>query len=318
MPHLHYAPTSTRGSQQAAAPAVHDTQVPGYFRYAVGDFVVTALLDGYADLNIQMLTGLPADQIQSLLARSFIEGGSVVLTAVNTFLVNTGKHLVLVDAGSGNALGPTMGKLLENIRAAGYTPEEVDTLLLTHLDPDHVCGLVDNEGKPVFPNAALWAPQEDIDFRTDEKLAAAAPEGTKPFFQMVVNAIKPYLATGKLRGFKIGDTLPVGVDVIAAHGHTPGHCAYLFNSGNQTLATLGDIVHNHAVQFPHPEVAVQYYDQDQNNAIASRKALFERAAELGWVLAGTHIPFPGLGHIRREAEGYAWVPVEFGPFHVDR
>lgn len=300
-----------------AAPPAQKTQVPGYYRYASGDFEVTALYDGFVDLGTPLLKGLRADQIQSLLARMFIENSKGVQTAVNAYLVHTGSHLVLVDAGSASCFGPTLGQVQENIRAAGYKPGDVDTVLLTHLHPDHLCGVLDKAGQPAFPNATLWAAQEDVDFWLNEKVAAAAPEGNKPFFQMAMNAAKPYQATGKFRSFKAGDALLPGVSVVSTHGHTPGHSSYLFSSGRQNLLVWGDIVHSHAVQFRHPEVSLEF-DVDQKQAIATRKALFERATKAGWAIAGAHLPFPGLGHIRKESKGYAWVPVEFSPLRSDR
>lgn len=300
-----------------AAPPAQKTQVPGYYRYASGDFEVTALYDGFVDLGTPLLKGLRAEQIQSLLARMFIENSKGVQTAVNAYLINTGSHLVLVDAGSASCFGPTLGQVQENIRAAGYKLEDVDTVLLTHLHPDHLCGVLDKSGQPAFPNATLWAAQEDVDFWLNEKVAAAAPEGNKPFFQMAMNAAKPYQATGKFRSFKAGDALLPGVSVVSTHGHTPGHSSYLFSSGKQKLLVWGDIVHSHAVQFQHPEVSLEF-DVDQKQAIATRKALFERATQAGWAIAGAHLPFPGLGHIRKERKGYAWVPVEFGPIRSDR
>ena len=300
-----------------AAPPAQTTQVPGYYRHATGDFEVTALYDGYVDLGTPLLKGLRAEQIQSLLARMFLENSKGVQTAVNAYLIHTGSNLVLVDAGSASCFGPTLGQVQANIRAAGYKPEDVDTVLLTHLHPDHLCGVLDQAGQPAFPNATLWAAQEDTDFWLSEKVAAAAPEANKPFFQMAMNAARPYQAAGKFRSFKAGDALLPGVSVVSTHGHTPGHSSYLFTSGKQNLLVWGDIVHSHAVQFRHPEVSLEF-DVDQKQAIATRKALFERATKAGWAIAGAHLPFPGLGYIRKERNGYAWVPVEFGPIRKDR
>lgn len=300
-----------------AAPPAQTTQVPGYYRHATGDFEVTALYDGYVDLGTPLLKGLRAGQIQSLLARMFIESSKGVQTAVNAYLIHTGSHLVLVDAGSANCFGPALGQVQENIRAAGYKLEDVDSVLLTHLHPDHLCGVLDKTGQPAFPNATLWAAQEDVDFWLDEKVAAAAPEANKPFFQMAMNAARPYQAAGKFRSFKAGDTLLPGVAVVSSPGHTPGHSAYLFTSGKQQLLVWGDIVHSHAVQFQHPEVSLEF-DVDQKQAIATRKARFAQATRAGWAIAGAHLPFPGIGHIRKEGKAYAWVPVEFGPIRTDR
>lgn len=305
------------GFATQAAPAQVKTQVPGYYRHAIGSYEVTALYDGYVDLDTKLLKGMRAEQVQSLLARMFLQSSKGVQTAVNAYLVNTGDKLVLVDAGSASCFGPSLGQVQDNLRAAGYKPEDVDTVLLTHLHPDHLCGVLDKAGKPAFPNATVWAAQEDVDFWLNEKVAAAAPEGNKPFFQMAMAAAKPYQDAGRLRSFKAGDTLIPGVSVVSTHGHTPGHSSYLFTSGGQNLLVWGDIVHSHAVQFMHPEVSLEF-DVDQKAAIATRKALFERAARAGWAIAGAHLPFPGLGHMRKDAKGYAWVPVEFGPLRGDR
>lgn len=301
----------------AAAPAQVKSQVPGFYRYAVGDFEVTALYDGYVDLGTQLLKGMRADHIQSLLARMFIENSKGVQTAVNAYLIHTGEHLILVDAGAAGCFGPTLGQVADNVRAAGYQPEAVDSVLLTHLHPDHLCGVLDKAGRPAFPNATVWAAQEDVDFWLSETIAAAAPEGNQPFFKMARDAAAPYLAAGRFRAFKPGDDLLPGVSVVTSHGHTPGHSSYLFASKGKNLLVWGDIVHSHSVQFMHPEVSLEF-DVDQKQAIATRKALFERAAKAGWGIAGAHLPFPGLGHIRKDAKGYAWVPVEFGPIRSDR
>lgn len=231
-----------------AAPPVQKTQVPGYYRHTIGSFEVTALYDGYVDLGTPLLKGLRADQIQSLLARMFIDSSKGVQTAVNAYLVHTGEHLVLVDAGAASCFGPSLGQVLDNIRAAGYQPEQVDTVLLTHLHPDHLCGVLDKAGQAAFPKATLWAAQQDIDFWLDEKTANAAPKDNQPFFRMAMDAVRPYQSAGRLRSFTAGDTLLPGVSVVGTPGHTPGHSSYLFSSGEQKLLVWGDIVHSHAVR----------------------------------------------------------------------
>ena len=101
---------------------------------------------------------------------------------------------------------------------------------------------------------------------------------------------------------------------LPTHGHTPGHTAYLFASKSKRLLIWGDILHSHSIQFQHPEVSIEF-DTDQKQAIATREALFAQASKEAWMIAGAHLPFPGLGHIRREDSGYAWIPVEFSPIH---
>src|SRR5690606_28286155 len=131
----------TAGAQPAAPVQQNVSQVPGYYRQPVGEFMVTAVYDGFVDLDTTLLKGMRAEDMQKLFARMFVQHENGVQTAVNAFLVQGKGRLVLVDAGAAACFGPTMGSLMMNIRAAGFAPEEVDDVLLTHLHPDHACGL---------------------------------------------------------------------------------------------------------------------------------------------------------------------------------
>lgn len=301
----------------AAPPAQQKTQVPGFFRMKLGDFEVTALYDGYIDLDPKILKGASAKDIQSLLARMFLDNTPGVQTAVNGFLVHTGDHLILVDTGSATAFGPTVGAILGNIRAAGYDPAQIDTVLLTHLHADHSRGLLTADGKAAFPNAEVRVAKADADFWLDEQIAAKAPEGAQPMFKLAREAVAPYVAAGKFKTFAEGEAPVPGVVVSPSPGHTPGHSGYLFTSKGQSLLVWGDIVHNHAAQFARPEIAIEF-DIDSKQAIASRKKVFADAAKNKLWVAGAHLPFPGIGHVRAEAKNYAWVPVEYGPIRSDR
>jgi len=299
----------------AEAPAVR-TQVPGFYRLAVGDVEVTALYDGFIDLDTKILSNASPAEVQRLLARMFL-GGQKVQTAVNAFLVNAGGKLILVDAGAAKAFGPTLGYIGDNLKAAGYSPEQVDVVLLTHLHADHAAGLLGADGKPLFPNAQVRVAQADHDFWLSEEIAAKAPDGFKPFFKLARDAAAPYQAAGRWKPFAGEVEVAPSITAVDAHGHTPGHTAYLIESKGQRLLIVGDAVHSHAVQFARPEVAIEF-DSDKKKAVAARKKLFARAAKEKLALAGMHLPFPGLGHVRAEGKGYAWVPVEFSPLRSDK
>lgn len=301
----------------AAPPAQQKTQAPGFYRMALGDIEVTALYDGYIDLDPKILTGIAAPDIQGLIARMFLESTPGVQTAVNAYLVHTGTRLVLIDAGAAEVFGPTLGGVAANIRAAGYDPQQVDSVLLTHLHGDHASGLLTPEGKPLFPNADVHVAKPEADFWLDEATAAKAPAEMQPFFKAARDAVAPYAAAGRLKPFAPGEELVPGITSVAAFGHTPGHTAYLIGSGGKKLLAWGDIVHNHAVQFARPEVAIEF-DVDKTRAVATRQAIFADAARDRLWVAGAHLPFPGIGHVRAEANGYAWVPVEYGPIRPDR
>lgn len=298
------------GLSLADAPPA-SVQVPGYYHLRLGSFEVTALYDGAIDLDQKLLKNIQTPEIQRLLARQFLKGPKVQ-TAVNAYLVNTGSKLILIDAGAAKLFGPGLGNIVNNLKAAGYKPEQVDTVLITHLHGDHVNGLVSPEGQRVFPNAEVWSAKADNDFWLSEAIAAKAPAAAQGFFKMSRDAAAPYLAAGKWKTFSAdGEVLP-GIRSVDTHGHTPGHASYLIESGGDKLLVLGDLVHNHAVQFARPDVSIEF-DVDGKQAVASRKRIFARAAEEKLMVAGMHLPFPGLGHVRKEKQGYAWVPAEFAP-----
>ena len=300
-----------------AAAAPQKVQVPGYYHMAFGPMQVTALYDGYVDLAPKLLKGASAKTLQSLMARMFQESTKGVQTAVNGFLVNTGDRLVLVDTGAAGCFGPTLGNIAANLKASGYKLEDVDAVLLTHLHPDHVCGVADAAGKPLYPNATVYASQGEADFWLNKDVMASKPDGMKPFFEMAQKAVAGYQAAGKFKTFKAGDDLLKGVQVVPTPGHTPGHTSFLLSAGDKQLLLWGDIVHNHATQFARPEIAIEF-DVDSPKAIATRKALFKRAAHDKLWVGGAHMPFPGIGHVGKDGKAYRWVPVEYGPLRSDR
>ncbi|VVM37086.1 hypothetical protein PS645_00077 [Pseudomonas fluorescens] len=301
------------GVAAAQAPAQVGTQVPGYYRLAVGDYEVTALFDGYNDLSPKLLKGLTQNQIRALLARRSIETPGVQ-TAFNAFLINTGKQLILVDTGAGQCIGATAGMLSDNMKAAGYQPSQVDTILLTHLHLDHVCGLVDAQKKPLFANATVYAAKTEADYWLNPEALANAPEGAKGYFKIAQDSTAAYLAAGRFKTFDTGQSpLPGVVEATLEKGHTPGSTTYRFNSQGQSILFMGDLVHNLAVQFEHPEVSIGF-DVDGQQAIKSRARVFsDAAASKIWVTAA-HLPFPGIGHIAAQGKHFQWVPVEYGPY----
>ncbi len=287
------------------------TQVPGYYRMALGNIEVTALFDGATQLDPKLLKNTSAQEVAKLHARMFVKGPTMQI-AVNAYLINSGGKLVLVDAGAAKVLGPKLGQIVTNLKAAGHTPEQVDVVLLTHLHGDHVAGLVDAEGKAVFANAQIWSAKADNDFWLSEEIAAKAPKEFQPFFKMARDAAAPYLKIGQWKTYATDQELLPGIASVAANGHTPGHSGYLVGTGEDRLLIWGDIVHNHAVQFARPQVAIEY-DNDPKAAVATRKAIFAKAAREKLLVAGMHLPFPGIGHVRKEASGYSWVPIDFAP-----
>ncbi|NMF89263.1 MBL fold metallo-hydrolase [Aromatoleum petrolei] len=300
-----------------AAPVLADapmvkTQAPGYYRTMVGQFEVTALYDGAIELDTKLLKNAEPEDLNRMLARGFV-GNPKMQTAVNAYLVNTGGNLILVDAGAAKLFGPALGFVVDNLRAAGYEPAQVDTIILTHMHPDHIGGLGDPAAPPVFPNANVYVSVLDNDFWLSPEAAAAAKPEMQDFFRMARDIAAPYQARGKWRTFADGTEIATGVRAVKAHGHTPGHSAISIESSGQKLLIWGDIVHSHAVQFALPGVSIEF-DFDQTQAIATRRSLMYSLAASKTLVAGMHLPFPGIGHVRADGKGvYAWVPIEYSP-----
>lgn len=300
---------ATGGGALAEAPMVK-TQAPGYHRLMLGDFEITAVSDGTFKLPVlQLLAGSSPERLQQALHKGYL--GEQVETSVNAYLVNTGRKLVLIDTGAAQAFGPTLGHLQANLRAAGYAPEQVDEVYITHLHPDHVGGLLAGQAR-AFPNAVVRLDQADLDYWLSEAHMQAAPDAHKPSFQSAMAALKPYLAAGKVRGFS-GDTeLLPGIRAVTAHGHTPGHTVYQVESQGQKLMLWGDLMHVAAVQFEDPSVTIGF-DSDQAQAARQRNALYAQAAQAGYLVGVAHNAFPGIGRLRAQADGaaYTWVPLNY-------
>src|SRR5216683_4799031 len=174
----------------------HHDQAPGFYRLTVGDLEVTALYDGTGVFDQQWLNGTKATMEGVVKA---LHEDSHTLDVVDMgFLVNTGKQLILVDAGAGTWWGGgALGRLAGSLHSAGYTPEEVDRVLVTHLHSDHVGGLTTQDGKRVFPNADVYIAKAESDFWLSPEIAAKAPKDAQPFFQSAQAIAAPYIKAGK-------------------------------------------------------------------------------------------------------------------------
>ncbi|WEX79206.1 MBL fold metallo-hydrolase [Sinorhizobium numidicum] len=290
----------------AKAPQIK-SQAPGYYRIMLGDFEITALSDGTVKFPVESFYVGPKDEIAALLNKAFLE--SPVELSINAFLVNTNDRLVLIDSGSGGFFGPTLGKLVPNLVAAGYQPEQIDDVILTHAHVDHLGGLVAGE-KIVFPNATVHLNQRDADFWLSSANRDAAPEAKKDFFSMAVQALAPYRDAGRLKTFADGTEPVPGFKTILRAGHTPGHSAVAIESKGQKLVFWGDITHGDVVQFDEPDVTIGF-DEDPAAAASARDAAFAEAVKEGYLVAGAHTRFPGIGHVGTDSDNFDWVPLNY-------
>jgi glyoxylase-like metal-dependent hydrolase (beta-lactamase superfamily II) len=295
----------------AALPAArqHHDQAPGFYRLKVGDLEVTALFDGTGVFDPHWLNGTTATMDGVL--KALHEDPHVLDVADTGFLVNTGKQLVLVDVGAGTWWGGgALGRLAGSLRSAGYTPEEVNIVLVTHLHSDHVGGLTTQDGKRVFPHADVYVAKAESEFWLSPDIAAKAPKDAQPFFQNAQAIAAPYIKAGKWHTFSGSENIVDGMEIVPLSGHTPGHTGYEFSSQGQRVLFWGDIIHALRVQLQRPEVTA-IFDIDQTAAAATRHQLLTRLAREDLLIAGPHMNFPALGRLRNEGSGYSWAPVVF-------
>lgn len=295
------------GTAHAAAPMVK-TSAPGYYRMMLGDFEVTALSDGTVDLPVdKLLTNTTPAKVKKALAKAYQT--APLETSVTGYLINTGSKLVLVDTGAAKLFGPTLGALAANLKAAGYQPEQVDEVYITHMHPDHVGGLMDGD-KLVFPNATIRADKHDSDFWLDQANMDKAPADGKGFFQGAMASLNPYVKASRFSAFDGNTELVPGVKAVASRGHTAGHTSYVVESKGQKLVLVGDLIHVAAVQFDDPSITIAF-DSESKAAAVQRKATFADAAKNGYIIGATHLAFPGMGRLRANGKGYTWVPLNY-------
>ena len=290
-------------SAEASAPKATG-QVPGIYRTKVGDIQVTSIFDGGMEMGAGILLKPETSEINRLKKKAFIATDHIP-GYLNTFVVNTGNKLVLIDTGAAD-YGPGTGHLLENLQAAGYGPDDIDEILLTHGHPDHVKGLVNKAGQPVFKKAVVKISGVELDFWfSDEEKSARA--GAAAAFEAARTNLNPYKLTGQLQTFKSGADLGNGLSSVDLKGHTPGHTGFRISGGSDQLLIWGDIVHMQALQFTHPEWSLTY-DIDPAQAVKTRSKIMDEVASDKLRIGGMHLSFPGLGHVEKSQSGYALVP----------
>lgn len=291
----------------AEAP-IQKGQAPGWYRMMLGSFEITALSDGTVALPVdKLLSNVKPATVEQLLARAHLK--APVETSVNGYLVNTGSKLVLIDTGAAGLFGPTLGKLVVNLKASGYQPEQVDEIYITHMHPDHVGGLV-ADGQRAFPNAVVRADAREGGYWLSQAEMDKAPADGKGFFQGAMASLKPYVDAGKLKPFEGASELVPGIRALPAPGHTPGHTLYVVESQGHKFVAWGDLMHVAAVQFAMPTVTIAF-DTNPKAAAPARSKNFADAAAKGYFVGIAHVSFPGIGQLRADGKGYDWLPANY-------
>ncbi|HEY2184443.1 MAG TPA: MBL fold metallo-hydrolase [Xanthobacteraceae bacterium] len=268
------------------------------FRF--GNLDVRGFSDGILKTSLDFVLGMERARSEELVGGT--TDGSLFIP-VNNFLFQRNNATVLIDAGAGNTMQPTLGKLPANLQAAGIDPARVTHIVLTHLHPDHANGLVDDDGRAVYPNAEILVHAQELDFWMGEN-DGSEPDAVKRMRARNRINMKPYLE--RIRRMRDGEEV-LGCTPMLAPGHSPGHTCWRIGSGRDAFIAWGDLVHFSAIQISHPNTAVKY-DLDPDLARKSRLRMLDMLAADRLAVAGAHVNAPGLGYLRRKGASYAFEP----------
>jgi glyoxylase-like metal-dependent hydrolase (beta-lactamase superfamily II) len=284
---------------------------PGYYRFNVGDFQVTVFNDGYKIFQpVQPFWASQAspDELNSALQEEFLPIDHVMVY-YNVVLIDTGKEVLLCDTGFGKLLPTTAGHLHSQLAAAGYHPNQVTAVFLSHAHPDHYGGLIAPDGKPVFPSAKHFINEIEWSFwiQKDPDLSKTLlnAEDRKTYAQRARDTL--LTLESRFHKFQAGMEITEGVVSELAPGHTAGHTILHIQSGHDELVHMVDLAHNYVIMFHNPDWTIGV-DSDPDQAASTRKSIFEKLAATGTRVIGYHLPFPGIGHIRKKDQGFEWVP----------
>ena len=273
------------------------------FQFSVGNFKCISISDGMQPIDGDMLptffNGAAADELVVELRKHGISPDFYDLDC-NCLLIDTGSERILVDSGGGPGFDPHLGKLVTGLAAAGYQPEDINKIILTHGHRDHVCGGVDHNGDMIFPKARHFMVRGEWEFWAKEvDIAAMEPR----FIEDIEYARKCLLAVeSQLQLIEAGDEIAPGIRTISTPGHTRNHISVAVISGEERLICVADTmdvpIHIEQTSW-HPA-----WDELPAEGMRARRGLLRRAAEENALIHGFHFPFPGVGRVRADGEGW--------------
>lgn len=299
-------PQAPQGEQEApsAPSAAERARATDVRTFALGEFSATALRDGtfrFPNDNKIFGVGRTSAEVAAVLSGAGLPTDRLELS-VQPLLVQTAERVMLFDTGAGANFGPSGGKILASMDAAGISPATVTDIFISHVHGDHVGGLLNAAGGSAFPNATIHISAPEWAYLKGMSAQTAAAVGIAQHAALVA-ALTPKVA----EFVPDADIVPGAVKAVAIKGHTPGHSAYRITSRKSSLLYIGDVLHHFVVSVGRPDWTIAF-DADAAAAQVSRKTFLAESAASRQLLYAPHFPFPGLGRIQRRGADFAWKP----------
>jgi glyoxylase-like metal-dependent hydrolase (beta-lactamase superfamily II) len=299
-------------SPVSAAAPLANTQAPGWYRYNVGSYQITAVTDGRNTFKFpdSFVLNAKRDQVNEALAAAYMEKDMMTIP-YTPIVINTGSKLVVMDTGTGEANFDRSkgvgGQFHSNLKASGIDRNAVDLVVISHFHGDHINGLITPDGKPAFPNAEILVPAVEWKyFMDDGEMSRQTTERMKGVFagaRTVFDALKR-----KVTPYEAGKDVAPGITSVATHGHTPGHVSYVVASGNAKIYVQADVT-NHPALFARNPGWHAFFDQDPKMAEETRRKVYDMLVAEKMMVQGFHYPFPGVAYIEKAGSGYREIPV---------
>jgi glyoxylase-like metal-dependent hydrolase (beta-lactamase superfamily II) len=310
-----FAPGLAATAARAGA-APSGKQAPGFYRYKLGDYEITAVTDGASTFSLpeNFVLNVKKEEVGSALAAAYLDKEQISVP-YTPIVVNTGAKLIVIDTGTGEAnferSKGAAGQFQRNLAAAGLDRGAVDTVVISHFHGDHVNGLLTADNKPAFPNAEILVPRAEWTFWSDDGEMSRAPQGRMQ--ELFRNNRRVFDALGrKVTPYDWDKEVAPGIMAVATVGHTPGHTSYVISSGSSRVYVQSDVTNVPVLFARHPGWHAAF-DQDPKTAEETRRKVYDMITAEKMLIQGFHYPFPGLAHLEKAGDGYREVPAPWNP-----
>ena len=282
-------------------------QDQGFYKFELADTEVITVYDGHWDKphDAGFIANATVEETKAALKAAGQSPENLQIPFTITF-VRTGGRTIMFDSGTGAQLAPTAGRLAANMKAAGISADEIDTIIVTHFHPDHIFGLMAKEtNAEIYPDAEIIVPEAEYAFWTDEGVISSLPERRQGLARRIQATFPKWSNLTRFEGEK--EVTP-GIVAVPSHGHTPGHTCFAVGSGKDQLLVMADISNIPALFVRHPGWHAAF-DMAPNEAETARRRVFDRAITDNVIVTGYHYGMPGAGRIEKDGAGYAFVPL---------